>query len=140
MWTTNICKLQTCKLQTQVNIQTHVNYKHMWTINTCELQTHVNYNVQTHVNNKHILDDENWVWCKLIYQERRDGIPLTGLTPPHICACPKTGPGFSTPYVMVFFFWVFSELTWEVIVRFVDIGGIVDHYCLNFLFIILKVC
>ena len=23
----------------------------------------------------------------------------------------------------------------EVIVRFVDIGGIVDHHCLNFLFI-----
>jgi hypothetical protein len=112
----------------------------MWTADTCKLQCTNTCELQTHVNNKHILDDENWVWCKLIYQERRDGIPLTGLTPPHICACPKTGPGFSTPYVMVFFFWVFSELTWEVIVRFVDIGGIVDHYCLNFLFIILKVC
>jgi len=30
---------------------------------------------------------------------------------------------------------VFSELKWGVIVRFVDIGGIVDHHCLNFLFI-----
>ena len=29
---------------------------------------------------------------------------------------------------------VFSELRWEVIVCFVDIGGIDDHYCLNFLF------
>ena len=26
----------------------------------------------------------------------------------------------------------------EVIVRFVDIGGIVDHHCLNFLFMTLK--
>jgi hypothetical protein len=26
----------------------------------------------------------------------------------------------------------------EVIVRFVDIGGIVDHHCLIFLFIIVK--
>ena len=31
---------------------------------------------------------------------------------------------------------VFNELRWEVIVCFVDIGGIVDHHCLNFLFII----
>jgi hypothetical protein len=28
---------------------------------------------------------------------------------------------------------MFSELRWEVIVCFVDIGGIDDHYCLNFL-------
>ena len=30
--------------------------------------------------------------------------------------------------------WV--QLRWEVIVNFVDIGGINDHHCLNFLFII----
>jgi hypothetical protein len=29
-----------------------------------------------------------------------------------------------------------NTVRWEVIVRFVDIGGIVDHDCLNFLFII----
>ena len=34
-------------------------------------------------------------------------------------------------HVMVFF--VFSGLRWEAIVHFVDIGGIVDHHCLNFL-------
>ena len=32
---------------------------------------------------------------------------------------------------------VFSELRWEVIVRFVDIGGIDDHHCLNCLIITL---
>ena len=32
---------------------------------------------------------------------------------------------------------MFSDLRLEVIVRFVDIGGIVDHHCLNFLFIII---
>jgi hypothetical protein len=31
---------------------------------------------------------------------------------------------------------MFYELRWEVIVCFVYIGGIVDHHCLNFLFII----
>jgi len=31
---------------------------------------------------------------------------------------------------------VFSELRGEVIVRFVDIGGIVDHHCLNFIFLL----
>jgi len=33
---------------------------------------------------------------------------------------------------------MFNELRWEVIVRFVDIGGIVVHHCLNVLFIIVK--
>jgi hypothetical protein len=37
------------------------------------------------------------------YQERRGvGIPLTGLTPPHVCVCPKSGPVFPMLYVMVF--------------------------------------
>ena len=35
-------------------------------------------------------------------------------------------------------FYMFIELRWEVI-RFVDVGGIVDHHCLNFLFIICSV-
>jgi len=38
-------------------------------------------------------------------------------------------------YVVVFLL-MFSELRCEVIVRFVDIDGIVDHHCFNFLFII----
>jgi hypothetical protein len=30
-------------------------------------------------------------------------IQLTNLSnPPHLCACPKPGPGFPTPYVLVF--------------------------------------
>jgi len=33
---------------------------------------------------------------------------------------------------------VFNELWREAIARFVDIGGIVDYYCLNFLFIIIN--
>jgi hypothetical protein len=36
-------------------------------------------------------------------------------------------------YVMVFS--MFNELRQELIVHFVDIGGIVDHHCLSFLFI-----
>ena len=30
---------------------------------------------------------------------------------------------------------VFNELRWQVVVRFVDIGGIDDHHCLNLHFI-----
>ena len=56
---------------------------------------------EKHTNNKHI---------------------LTGLIPPHFYACPNPGPGFLTSYVVVFF--VFSELRWEVIVHFADIGEI----------------
>jgi hypothetical protein len=32
---------------------------------------------------------------------------------------------------------LFNDLRLEVIVRFVDIGGMDDHHCLKFLFIIL---
>jgi hypothetical protein len=39
-------------------------------------------------------------------------------------------------YIVVFF--KFNCLRWEVIVRFIDIDGIVDIHCLNFLFIIWK--
>jgi hypothetical protein len=34
----------------------------------------------------------------LIYLEV--GIPLTGLTVPPFCVCPKPGPGFPTSYVL----------------------------------------
>jgi len=34
-----------------------------------------------------------------------------------------------------FYLLLFSEFRKEMIVRFVDIGGIVAHHCLNFLFI-----
>ena len=37
---------------------------------------------------------------------------------------------------LVFPLFVFSEIRWQMIVCFVDIGGIVDHLCLDFLFII----
>ena len=59
------------------------------------------------------------------------GTPLIDLTPPHCCACPKPGHGFLTPYVVVFL--VFNDLRSEVVVRFVDIGRIVDRHFLNFL-------
>jgi len=52
-------------------------------------------------------------------------IPKTGSTPPHVCTCPKLGPGFPTSSDVVFF--VFSELRKEAIVRF--IGGIADSHC-----------
>ena len=67
-------------------------------------------------------------------QERRVESPSNGLTQPHICACLKSAPGFLTSYVMVYF--VLSELSCEVIAGFVNIGGIIDYHCLNFLSII----
>ena len=39
---------------------------------------------------------------------------------------------FPKSYAEVFF--VYSELRWKEIARFVDIGWIVDRHCLNFLF------
>jgi hypothetical protein len=60
---------------------------------------------------------------------------LTDLILQHFCACLKPGPGFLMPYIVVFV--MFNYLRWDTeIVHFVDIGGFVDHHCLNFLFII----
>ena len=63
-------------------------------------------------------------------------ICLNGLPQPHFCACPKPRSGFLTSYVVVFL--MFNDLRLEVIVCFVDIGGIVYRHCLNFLFIIVS--
>jgi len=41
--------------------------------------------------------------------------------PSIFCVCPKLGPGFRTPYVVVYI--MFNNLRREMIVRFVDIGG-----------------
>ena len=60
------------------------------------------------------------------------GISLPGLTLPHICAYPKPGPG--CPMSQSFFFCSASE---GDMFCFVSIGEIVDHHCLNFLFIIM---
>ena len=43
------------------------------------------------------------------YQKGRVGIPLTGLSPPHFCACPNPGPGYPTSYVVVSFVFRYDE-------------------------------
>ena len=58
---------------------------------------------------------------------------LTGLTPSYMCACPNLPRyGFPTSYVVALF--MSNNLKWEMKVRFVDIGGIFDHHCFNFLY------
>jgi hypothetical protein len=55
----------------------------------------------------------------------------TKTIPPH--PHPKPGPGFLSSYVSLFF--TFNDFRQEVVVEFVDFGGLVDHHCLNSLFI-----
>ena len=57
----------------------------------------------------------------------RERLVAITLTLPLLCACLNLGPGFSMSYVKVFF--VSNCLKWEVVVRFVDSGDIVDHHC-----------
>ena len=87
------------------------------------------------------------MYCRwrISYQKRRVGIPLTGLTLPHLCACPNPGTGFPSSYVVVFwcsvslfqiivivcFVGIVYHKCLEVVVCFVDIGGIDDHHCLE---------
>jgi hypothetical protein len=46
---------------------------------------------------------------------------------PHFCACPKTGPGLTSANV-TWSFLVFNNLKRELVVRYVDISGIIDHH------------
>jgi hypothetical protein len=48
---------------------------------------------------------------------------------------PKARSWITTAYALAFF--VLNSLRWEVIICFADIGGIVDHHCLNYLSVIL---
>ena len=66
------------------------------------------------------------------YQRWRVGITLTSLTPPYFCASIKPGPGYP---MSVSWSFMFNDLRREVIARLVDIDRIVDHHCLNFVFI-----
>ena len=68
------------------------------------------------------------------------GNSLTSSSPPHVCACPKLGPILiSRPNIAVYFGGGgegVKDLCCEVVVRFVDICGIVFyHHCLSSLFI-----
>jgi hypothetical protein len=65
-----------------------------------------------------------WRWT-LNYQEESVLLSLTGLTPPHIWACSKQGPGFPMSFVVVLF--VFNDLRWERIVPFLDFGRFCGH-------------
>ena len=53
---------------------------------------------------------------------------FTGLNPPYFCACPKPVYGCLISCHSLF---MFNDLRRVVSVRFVDIGGILDHLCLN---------
>jgi hypothetical protein len=48
---------------------------------------------------------------------------------------PQSQPEFPVSYVVIFY--EFSEVRWGVIVRFIDVGGIVSFHSLYFLFIII---
>jgi len=69
------------------------------------------------MNKFYILDT-----CKILRNKR-----YSSITTEH-------APGFPTPYVMVFY--KFNGLKREMIVRFVVIGGIVNHHCLEFFSVI----
>jgi hypothetical protein len=62
-----------------------------------------------------------------------NNIHLTSSILPHFCARPKPWSLYSNAIYYDLF--CVQWFNWEVIARFVDIGGIVDHHCLNFLFI-----
>ena len=78
---------------------------------------------------KQVIND-NWYTCngKCIITSQiniNQYIPVIFVCPSHAKVC-------IPDIICRGLFVVFSELRWELIVRFVDSVGIVDHYCLNF--------
>jgi hypothetical protein len=65
----------------------------------------------------------------------RVGFTITDLTPPHCCACSNPGSGFHMSYAVGCL--LCSVISVQVIVRFVNLSGIDDYHCLNFLVIII---
>jgi hypothetical protein len=69
------------------------------------------------------------MYVKYILGNVRVGIPLNDFSPSHLYVFLKPGPEFLASYV------VFNGLRWEVVVCFIDIGGItVDHHYLIFVY------
>ena len=65
---------------------------------------------------------------------RRVDILLTSFSLPHLCACPNPGCELQTPCVMVFICSMIWGQRWLLVLLI--LRGIVEHLCLNFLFII----
>ena len=63
--------------------------------------------------------------------------PLNCLNPVTYLCLSKTRTWISNVICHGLFCVQWVQLRWEVTVHFVDIGEIIDHHCLNFLFIIL---
>ena len=72
------------------------------------------------------------LWKRYITDNRNSGMSFGVLTPPHFSTCPKPAPGFPLENVV---FYEFINLKWRVVVRLVDISGIVGHRWWDFLFI-----
>jgi hypothetical protein len=72
-----------------------------------------------------------------ITKRGRVGISFIGLTPPYCCSWPNPGP-WSATWRSDFVLLILTVLWWQVIVRFVDIGGIVYHHYLHVLLILVE--
>ena len=54
-------------------------------------------------------------------------ITITSLTPSRFYNCPKPKPGLPMSYVIRHGLFVFNDFRGEVVVRYADIGGILDN-------------
>jgi predicted neutral ceramidase superfamily lipid hydrolase len=88
---------------------------------------------------------EGVILCNMKYQNYRSSYlaivsliylnTITWISPPYFCACPIPKSGFPKPYVLIFM--LLNCLRYEIVVRFVYTGRVVDHHCVYFLFIFL---
>ena len=69
-------------------------------------KTHNRENYKDEQHEKHVQTLFNTRFTQSLFVMVKKQI---GLIPPHLCACHKSGPGFSTSYIMVFF--VLSEFS-----------------------------
>jgi hypothetical protein len=80
-----------------------------------------------------------YMYCRWrsTYQEGRVGIPITGLTPPPFCACPKLGPGFQRHMSWFLFLCVCEGGRW-LFVWLIMVELYTINHCLNVLFMVTK--
>jgi hypothetical protein len=67
-----------------------------------------------------------YLYCRWWFNYQKGLYPINRFNPPHLCACPKLGPEFSTLYCMVFFY-SFVWGGWYSLCVVVNIGEIFYH-------------
>jgi hypothetical protein len=92
--------------------------------------------IEDHQHNAHLSLRTPYIWTSILFRDMLWVEPINWFNPALFVYLSQARTCISNIIIMLLSLFIFSELGWEVIVCFVDIGGILDHHCLNFIFTI----